>query len=64
MLQIDILLLGRCLDDNDDEVRDRAALYLRILENQDSAKPYVDSGKLDCLIDVVRPFADEKRSIL
>ncbi|EEP80663.1 hypothetical protein UREG_05505 [Uncinocarpus reesii 1704] len=30
-----IVLLRRCLDDVDDEVRDRAALNLRLIENQD-----------------------------
>ncbi|KAI8850810.1 adaptin N terminal region-domain-containing protein [Chytridium lagenaria] len=35
-----IVLLTRALDDNDDEVRDRAAMYLRILSNGDSCKKF------------------------
>ncbi|CAO3663053.1 unnamed protein product [Rhizopus stolonifer] len=35
------VLLSRCLDDVDDEVRDRAALYLSMMNNQDVAKKYV-----------------------
>jgi coatomer protein complex subunit gamma len=35
------VLLNRCLDDNDDEVRDRAAFYLRLLESESSSK-YID----------------------
>lgn len=32
-----VVLLSRCLNDNDDEVRDRCAFYLNMLEQQDSA---------------------------
>ncbi|KAL5495064.1 SEC21 [Sanghuangporus weigelae] len=35
------VLLTRCLEDVDDEVRDRAALYLRVLDNQLLAQTYV-----------------------
>lgn len=35
------VLLRRCLDDVDDEVRDRAALYLRVLESDSLANAYV-----------------------
>ncbi|KAI9102708.1 adaptin N terminal region-domain-containing protein [Phlyctochytrium arcticum] len=35
------VLLTRCLDDNEDEVRDRAVMYLRILENEGLCKRYV-----------------------
>ncbi|KAL2918635.1 coatomer subunit gamma [Polyrhizophydium stewartii] len=35
------VLLDRCTDDSDDEVRDRAAMYLRILNEQDLATKYI-----------------------
>ncbi|CAG8566045.1 9819_t:CDS:10 [Ambispora gerdemannii] len=35
------VLLTRCLDDNDDEVRDRATLYLKLLEDEAGAEKYV-----------------------
>ncbi|KAJ3087541.1 Coatomer subunit gamma-2, partial [Quaeritorhiza haematococci] len=35
------VLLTRCLDDSDDEVRDRAAMYLRILKDEEICKKYV-----------------------
>ncbi|TPX44374.1 hypothetical protein SeLEV6574_g04537 [Synchytrium endobioticum] len=35
------VLLNRCLDDVDDEVRDRAALYLAILENPELCRKYI-----------------------
>ncbi|KAJ3789993.1 coatomer subunit gamma [Lentinula aff. detonsa] len=35
------VLLNRCLDDVDDEVRDRAALYLRTAKEESLAKAYV-----------------------
>ncbi|CAO3626491.1 unnamed protein product [Cunninghamella echinulata] len=35
------VLLTRCLDDVDDEVRDRATLYLTFMENDDIAKQYI-----------------------
>lgn len=40
------VLLTRCLDDTDDEVRDRAALYLRLMsEEDDVASQFVRNGK-------------------
>lgn len=38
------ILLTRCLDDVDDEVRDRAALSLALMENDDLAKKYIKDG--------------------
>ncbi|KAI5124110.1 hypothetical protein M0805_000924 [Coniferiporia weirii] len=35
------VLLTRCLEDVDDEVRDRAALYLKVLDSQSLAQTYV-----------------------
>ncbi|KAH9982769.1 coatomer subunit gamma [Lactifluus volemus] len=35
------VLLNRCLDDVDDEVRDRAALYLKVIEERRLAETYV-----------------------
>ncbi|KAG9057734.1 coatomer subunit gamma [Serendipita sp. 407] len=35
------VLLNRCLDDVDDEVRDRAALYLRIMKEEELAESFV-----------------------
>ncbi|KAI9454836.1 coatomer subunit gamma [Russula earlei] len=35
------VLLNRCLDDVDDEVRDRAALYLKVIEEPPLAETYV-----------------------
>ncbi|KAF0485587.1 Coatomer, gamma subunit [Gigaspora margarita] len=35
------VLLTRCLDDNDDEVRDRATLYLRLLDEDENAEKYL-----------------------
>jgi coatomer protein complex subunit gamma len=40
------ILLTRCLDDVDDEVRDRATLYLSLMDNDDCAKRYIKDGKL------------------
>lgn len=39
------VLLTRCLDDSDDEVRDRAAMYLKLLENPALCARYVADGK-------------------
>lgn len=42
-----IVLLTRCLDDVDDEVRDRAALNLRLIQEEDEiANRFVKNGKL------------------
>lgn len=40
------ILLERCTEDTDDEVRDRAVMYLRILNNHELSKKYIanDSG--------------------
>ncbi|CAE6466929.1 unnamed protein product [Rhizoctonia solani] len=39
------VLLTRCLDDVDDEVRDRAAMYLKVIEEEELAQTYVkDEG--------------------
>lgn len=35
------VLLTRCMDDVDDEVRDRASMYLRIIANEELCKKYV-----------------------
>ncbi|TIA89766.1 hypothetical protein E3P99_01904 [Wallemia hederae] len=35
------VLLGRCLDDTDDEVRDRAAMYMRIIQDEELASKTV-----------------------
>ena len=41
------VLLTRCLDDTDDEVRDRAALNLRLMEEDDEmSSKFVRNGKL------------------
>lgn len=36
--------LFRCLDDVDDEVRDRAAMYLKIYQEPPLAVPYIKEG--------------------
>ena len=42
------VLLTRCLDDTDDEVRDRAALNLRLMKEEDEvANRFVRNGKID-----------------
>ena len=38
------VLLTRCLHDPDDEVRDRAALNLKLLENNDAAAKFIEKG--------------------
>ena len=38
--------IHRCLDDVDDEVRDRAAMYLRTMKEEALAKVYVKEGEL------------------
>lgn len=40
------VLLTRCLDDVDDEVRDRATLYLAMMNNENLAKKYIADGML------------------
>jgi coatomer protein complex subunit gamma len=40
------VLLTRCLDDTDDEVRDRAALNLRLMgEEDEAASAFIKNGK-------------------
>lgn len=40
------VLLTRCLDDTDDEVRDRAALNLRLMSEEDEiAEKFIKNGK-------------------
>ena len=38
------ILLERCTDDNDDEVRDRAVMYLRVIYNNELSKKYIANG--------------------
>ena len=38
-------MLHRCLDDVDDEVRDRAALYLKVFKEKSLADAYVKDGR-------------------
>jgi len=38
------VLLTRCLDDPEDEVRDRAALNLKLLDNSDAAAKFIKKG--------------------
>lgn len=40
------MLLTRCLDDTDDEVRDRAALNLRLIEKEDMAEQFISNGEI------------------
>ena len=45
------VLLTRCLDDTDDEVRDRAALNLRLMSEEDEmANRFIKNGKIYCLL--------------
>ena len=39
--------MSRCLDDVDDEVRDRAALYIRSMREEPLAKVYLKEGMLN-----------------
>jgi hypothetical protein len=39
------IMCDRCLDDVDDEVRDRAAMYLKVLEDKPLAETFVKDGK-------------------
>lgn len=49
------VLLTRCLDDVDDEVRDRAALNLRLMtESDETADRFIKNGKLFPCIQIVR----------
>lgn len=42
--------MNSCLEDVDDEVRDRAALYLTAMENQELANMYVKEGMRSTLL--------------
>lgn len=45
------VLLTRCLDDTDDEVRDRAALNLRLMKEEDEvANRFIRTGEVDVFI--------------
>lgn len=47
------VLLTRCLDDIDDEVRDRAALNLRLMQEEDDmANRFIKNGTSSCPIAV------------
>ena len=39
-----IFISSRCLDDNDDEVRDRATLFLKLIDDEESAEKYIKDG--------------------
>lgn len=43
------VLMRRCLDDVDDEVRDRAAMYIKVLEEKSLADVLVKDGELQQL---------------
>jgi len=42
----------RCLDDVDDEVRDRAAMYLKVIQRTELADVYVKSGETGVHVNV------------
>lgn len=49
------VLLTRCLDDPEDEVRDRAALNLKLLDNKEAAQKFINNGiTLDILCLITR----------
>ncbi|KAG1221365.1 hypothetical protein G6F35_006041 [Rhizopus arrhizus] len=52
------VLLSRCLDDVDDEVRDRAALYLSMMDNQGLAKRYVTDDSTYALPSLERQLVE------
>jgi coatomer protein complex subunit gamma len=50
------VLLSRCLDDTDDEVRDRTALSLRLMDEEDEmALRFVKHGKATAVLRFGRP---------
>lgn len=57
------VLLTRCLDDTDDEVRDRAALNLRLMGTEDvSAQAFVKNGNKSFLLcPLLKYFTDPRR---
>ena len=51
------VLLTRCLDDTDDEVRDRAALNLRLMSEEDElAERFVKNGEFGLLQQAYRAY--------
>ena len=51
------VLLTRCLDDIDDEVRDRAALNLRLMKEDDEmANKFIKNGRLMLRCDTMTGF--------
>ncbi|KAL1927483.1 hypothetical protein VTP01DRAFT_3720 [Rhizomucor pusillus] len=52
------ILLTRCLDDVDDEVRDRAALSLALMESDDLAKKYIKDDATYALPTLERQLVD------
>ena len=57
-----LVLLNRCLEDPDDEVRDRAALYVRLLnsgkEGEEATRNYVNDQVMYSLAQLERQLAD------
>ncbi len=40
-----LIFVCRCLDDVDDEVRDRAAMYLKVYDEPLLVQPYIKEGR-------------------
>ena len=51
----------RCLDDVDDEVRDRAAMYVRVFKEKPLADAYVKEGMFLFYINTFRATATSDR---
>lgn len=45
------ILLQRCLEDVDDEVRDRAAMYLKIINEKELSQKYITDGNISRFFD-------------
>ncbi len=45
LLMVRLVFIYRCLDDVDDEVRDRAAMYLRVMKEEPLAEKLVKEGE-------------------
>ncbi|KAI9008863.1 adaptin N terminal region-domain-containing protein [Phycomyces nitens] len=58
------ILLTRCLDDTDDEVRDRATLYLAIMGNENSAKRLLNDNSTYALPTLERQLVEYVNSPL
>ncbi|KAI8337118.1 adaptin N terminal region-domain-containing protein [Chlamydoabsidia padenii] len=58
------VLLTRCLDDVDDEVRDRATLYLALMNNEGIAKNYIQDNATFALPTLERQLLDYVNSPL